>query len=218
MPSPSGPFFFDETYREEAALGDGTRVLLRTVLPSDRELLRAGFQELSAESRYMRFFIGKTELSEEEARMLTELDGVCRFALCAVRPEGGQGLGVARFALDNEADEVAEAAITVVDHAQGKGLGTLLLQRLAAAAHERGVRFFRCELLASNRRVRRLLESLEGVVFEADGELLRAQVPVPEAGPSDSPARLDRSSGSYHLLGQSARGAIRVRFRKLLLK
>jgi len=48
---------FTLDYTEHAELRDGTSVLLRLVRPTDKELLRAGFQRLSPESRYARFFM-----------------------------------------------------------------------------------------------------------------------------------------------------------------
>jgi ribosomal protein S18 acetylase RimI-like enzyme len=220
MSPPGQTYHFDENYCEEAFLGDGTSVLLRTLRASDKELLYAGFRQLSGESRYFRFFAPKSDLSEDELRALTELDGVRHFALFALRQpsDGGQAVGVARFVRTDGHDEFAEAAITVADCAQSRGLGTILLHRLAAAARERGVRFFRCDLLATNRRAIRLLASFSGLQLKQDRELVRAMVPVPEADPADGPGALDRSSGSYRVLGQSARGNIQVLFRNLLLK
>lgn len=211
---------FDERYREETQLGDGTSVVLRLVRRADGELLRQGFEELSPQTRYLRFFGLKPELSDADVEALTDLDGARRLAICAVEMVDGRehGLAVARFARDTATSEVAEAAITVADRVQNRGLGTLLLQRLAAAASERGVTRFRCELLAENLPVRRMLEQIEGARFELEGNLLRAEVPVPAAGPRDAPATLDRSNATYRILGHSARGAIQVGFQRFLRK
>src|SRR6185369_4459759 len=95
---------------------------------------------------------------------LTHLDGERHFALGAITApdEGGglRGLGVARFVRVAARPEAAEPAITVVDEAQGKGLGRLLLARLTAAAVERGVTTFCFEVLASNEPMRALIENL----------------------------------------------------------
>src|SRR6202012_995416 len=70
------------------------------------------------------------------------------------------GLGVARFVRLEDEPGVAEAAGTVVDDAQGKGVGRLLLTALATLALGRGVRVFRGEVLAENTRMCHLLEEL----------------------------------------------------------
>src|SRR5512142_405820 len=64
-------FRFDWRYREEVALRDGTRALLRLVRPGDKGLLAAGMRQLSAEGRYRRFHVPKHELSRAELRYLT---------------------------------------------------------------------------------------------------------------------------------------------------
>src|SRR5436305_11121880 len=130
---------FDASWREEAVLEGGTRATLRMLGPDDKALLRAGFEQLSAASRYRRFHGPKASLSEAELRYLTECDGENHFAVGATAIIDGheQGVGVARCIRLRDRPEVAEAAITVVDAWQGRGLGKLLLHRLMEAAHER---------------------------------------------------------------------------------
>ena len=143
-----------------AHLRDGTEVVLRAVRPDDKALLRDGFERLSPESRYLRFHGVKTELSDAELRYLTEVDGVRHWALGAL--VDGRGAGIARLVqLDGEPG-VAEAAITVSDDMQGRGLGTLLFQQLMAAAAERGVRKIRCLVLGSNHAMQDLLKHVGG--------------------------------------------------------
>ena len=216
-------YHFDDAYREATTLGDGTEVLLRTLRPSDKDALLEGFDKLSPESRYFRFLTNKTRLTEEDLERLMSVDGLNHFALVALSTGPGPdvaGLGVARFVrLENE-PEVAEPAVTVVDHAQGKGLGSLLLHRLGAAARERGITRFVCQFLASNLPVQRLLEEYSTVcVLEHDDSgLIRAEVPVPEVDPSAYPTPADRRNIVHRMLGDSARGTIRVRLGRLLLK
>jgi GNAT superfamily N-acetyltransferase len=188
-------------YREVATLGDGTEVLLRAVHPDDKDRLREGFARLSPESRYLRFHGAKTELTDAELRYLTELDGVRHYAIAGlVRDEG---VGVARMVqLDGEPG-VAEAAITVVDGMQGRGLGTLLFQRLFAAAAERGVARIRCLVLGSNQPMQDLLRRLAGPDAHARVEagVVSFDIPLP------APER-PRDSGLYELLRLAARRVV----------
>jgi len=161
-PPVAAPRRFDWQYRERCCLRDGTAVLLRPITPSDREALAEGFSRLSEESRYRRFFAPKRELNEAELRYLTELDGEQHFAIGAlVDAEASErGLAVARFVRLLEQPDIAEPAIAILDEAHGKGLGTLLLVRLAAAALERGVTHFRTEVLADNEPMLAMLHTL----------------------------------------------------------
>ncbi len=90
------------------------------------------------------------------------LDQETHFALGATT-ELGDGLGIARFIrLPTEALEpvTAEAAIAVADAAHRKGLGRLLLMRLCAAAAEREIERFRCEILVENAAMQELIKAI----------------------------------------------------------
>ncbi|HUJ29226.1 MAG TPA: isochorismatase family protein [Myxococcales bacterium] len=151
---------FDARWRERALLSDGRKVELRTVQPEDAPLLVEGFAKLSKESRYRRFHGARGPLSPDELKYLTRLNGENHFALGAVDAKSGEGLGIARFIRLPAEPHVAEPAVTVIDSAQGRGLGTMLLLRLVAAARERGIESFRCLVLADNQPVRNLLKEL----------------------------------------------------------
>lgn len=217
--SPTG-YSFDDQYREEAQLDDGTRVVLRLVRPEDRELLHRGFEQLSSESRYLRFMNVKPRLSDADLDALMDLDGEERFAIGAVRPagdgDGTEGLGVARFARLPDEPEVAEAAVTVVDEVQGHGLGSLLLRRLAAAARERGVRYFRGEVLVRNEPMQRLLEDHTAARVVATGEgTVQVLVELPEPGADERSGPADLLE---RVLAQAARGGLTMRLGDVLLK
>ncbi len=153
-------------YRERHTLDDGTLIEFRAVQPSDKGMLAEGFTRLSPESRRRRFFTSKNGLSDEELRYLTEFDGTDHYALGAMLPAGGPdesdgepvGIGVARFVRSASDPETAEISLVVVDDWQHRGIGKRLLERIAGAAAERGIRRIRSVALADNPDVRALLE------------------------------------------------------------
>lgn len=99
-------------------------------------------------------------LGATQARDLTELDGVDRFALVALDPEAvGEIIGVVRFDHEVGTDRAEYAAI-VGDDWQGLGLGLALTRRLIAAARARGVATFRAFVLPQNARMLSLLHAL----------------------------------------------------------
>lgn len=164
-PSAAGParYHFDGDYEEQVVLKDGSTAWLRLVRPDDKELLVRAFAHLSAQSRYRRFLADRTALSPRELSYLTEVDGSSHFAIGAIRRRDGhpdEGLGIARFIRLPSRPEVAEAAVAVIDEMQRKGLGRLLLRRLAAAARERGVERFSCEVLQNNLPIQGILSEL----------------------------------------------------------
>jgi RimJ/RimL family protein N-acetyltransferase len=152
-------------------LRDGSRVLVRPILPADADRLVAGFEALSPRSRYQRFLMPVTQLSAEQVRFLTEIDYHDHMAWVALAlgEPGEPGAGVARYVRLPDEPTVAEAAVTVADRYQGRGLGTLLLGMLAASALESGIEVFRNYVLASNAAMVSVFESL-GATAEAEDE------------------------------------------------
>lgn len=180
-PASAGPVF-DETYLETVVLSDGTVATLRLVRPDDKALMREGWEALSDESRYRRFLTPKATLTEAELRYFTEVDQVDHLALGATRTRGErhQGLGVARFVRLPGQPGVADAAVTVIDEVQRRGLGRVLVSRLMSAAGERGIERFSCDMLATNRAMRRLIKSLAPESIEiGDGATVRLEIPLP---------------------------------------
>lgn len=184
---------FDREYRETVTLADGTCLRIRLIRSSDKRLLTEGFRRLSVASRRYRFFLGKSQLSPAELAYLTEVDGIDHFAIgavsCSDAGDDEAGIGVARFVRLAEDPEVAEIAITVIDDMQGKGVGGLLLKRLLAAAGERGIRRVRCDLLASNVRMRKLItHHCRQVCVHEHGPVVTAEIPIENGVARTAPA------------------------------
>jgi acyl-CoA synthetase (NDP forming)/GNAT superfamily N-acetyltransferase len=137
-----------ESLSYDALLSDGTTVHIRPISPHDEDRLVGFHSGLSPESIYMRFFSAHAQLRPEEIRRFTHVDGRERMALVAtVRDDF---VGVARYdRLATDSDE-AEVAFVVTDSFQGRGLGTLLLEHLAAYARTQGLTRFRAETLWQN--------------------------------------------------------------------
>lgn len=204
---------FDECYQEDAVLTDGTRIHMRLVRADDKALMREAWDRVSSESRYRRFLCAKSALSDAELRYLTELDNENHVAIGASWRRDGveQAIGVARFIRLRDRPGAAEPAIVVTDDAQGRGLGRLLLTRLAAAAIERGVERFVCDVLASNDAMRALLHELApGAVEHAEGGVLSVEMPLAEVAEALEPAA-SSDSPLRRLLRLFAEGALRLR-------
>jgi GNAT superfamily N-acetyltransferase len=175
-------------YREDVLLRGG-RARLSLLLPSHAPLLSRGFDRLSSRSRYLRFFASKKRLTADELRYLTELDGERHFALAAALRayDGWEGAGVARFVALPDRPGAAEFALTILDAMQGMGLGTLLFDRLCAAARERGYAQFRATVLKENRAMLRVIQRVSpaAVVRVSEGQLL-LEVPLVRDGEAAS--------------------------------
>ncbi len=139
-----------EHWSSDVVLADGTTAHIRPISPADGPALQAFHLALSDESRYMRFFTAKPRLSDAMIEHFTTVDFHNQLTLVA--EIGGQLAAVASYEREGDADR-AEVAFVVADHDQGRGLGTVLLEHLAADARERGITRFTAETLATNRQM-----------------------------------------------------------------
>jgi GNAT superfamily N-acetyltransferase len=131
----------DEPAAELVRLPEGAPIVIRPIRDDDGPLLVDGFARLSSESRRLRFLGGKSVLTSNDVRYLTDVDHRDHEALVAVDLDG-RGVGVARFVRDRHRGRTAEVAIVVVDEWQRRGVGRQLLSRLAQRADDEGVRCF----------------------------------------------------------------------------
>ena len=177
----SRPTALVDTMASVHELADGLRVLVRPLLYSDRFELARGYQLLSGQSRRMRFFAAPKALSDDELEYLTNLDYRTHFALAAfaVDEPGRPGVAVARYIRDRARPTSAEAAVTVLDAYQHRGLGTLLLLLLAEQAGRNGITSFVNYVLWDNQE---LLEGLAaaGAHIEPDEPgVARVEIDIP---------------------------------------
>ena len=136
-------------WEADVVLADGGVAHVRPIQPQDGPALHAFHDAQSPESVYLRFFAPLPHLSQAEVARFTHVDHVTRVALVATLNEAI--VGVARY--DQIRPGTAEVAFNVSDAHQGRGLGTVLLEHLAAAARERGITRFVAEVLPQNRRM-----------------------------------------------------------------
>lgn len=153
---------------EDVTLRDGSQVRIARITPRDAPLIADGFERLSAESRRLRFLTAKPTLSSTELKYLTEVDGHRHEALGAIDPATGHGIAVARFVRDLDDPTRAEVAVTVADEWQRRGLGTLLLDRLADRAREEGIERFTALVAGDNPASEPFLHGLGGSVTVAE--------------------------------------------------
>jgi len=157
-------------------LADGGAVHLRPIEPDDADALQAFHGRLSEQTRYFRFFGPYPRVSPRDLRRFTVVDYDRRVAIVATI--GRDIIGVARY--ETIGPGTAEVAFVIEDAHQGRGLGPVMLQHLAAAARERGLTRFEADVLPTNRRMlgmfadagyrmsRRFDEGTVRVVFDID--------------------------------------------------
>src|SRR5512135_2153830 len=159
---PSGSVY-PAQWEADVLLSDGGAAHVRPIRPDDAGKLRAFWSRLSSQTLYYRFFTPHVTLSDADVEHFTAVDQTTRGALVAL--VGEDLVGVARWER-RPAEPIAEVAFVVEDAQQGRGIGSVLLEHLASAARERGVRRFEAEVLAQNRH-------MLGVFFDAGYRIQR---------------------------------------------
>jgi acyl-CoA synthetase (NDP forming)/RimJ/RimL family protein N-acetyltransferase len=134
-------------WEADVVVADGGTVHLRPIRPSDAEAIVAFHGGLSQRTRYLRYFSAYPRIPERDLHRFTNVDHHDRVALVAEL--GGEIIAVGRYERQAGTDE-AEVAFVVADAHQGRGIGSVLLEHLAAAAREVGIRRFVAVVLAEN--------------------------------------------------------------------
>ncbi len=148
-------------------LRDGTTAHIRQARPEDTGDLIRFFRELSAESQYQRFLSVSMPGPELITRLATAANPQSGLALVVVRVNAGETRIVATGSYAAKDAITAEVSLAVADAFHGKGLGTLLLERLAMIAVRNGFTRFWALTTAEN------VPMLD--VFRASGFELREQ-------------------------------------------
>ncbi len=128
-------------------LRDGRSVMIRPVLAADEEAMLDFSRRLSRRTLAQRLLGPVPRFRRELLRQFVDVDYADHFALVVFLDD--QMIGVGRLIRCEDTDH-AEVTVTIADEFQGLGLGTLLLERLAAAAPGIGVYVFEADVLSSN--------------------------------------------------------------------
>jgi RimJ/RimL family protein N-acetyltransferase len=178
MPSPAADTIhrYPTELIDVVHLTDGKRVVVRPVLPQDRELMVAFFHDLSADARCGRFMHPVNEPSSELLREFTHVDHANHVALVAELFVDGREtvIGEARYV--RAADPAsAEVSVSVAEPWQGKGLANLMLTKLERRAAAVGVRRIIGETLATNEKIISLARKAGFVISESARGVMRLE-------------------------------------------
>lgn len=142
-------------WEADVVLRDGGTAHLRPIVPADATALSRMHETQSPESVYLRFFAPLPRLPKRDLERFVNVDYRDRVAL--VMLVGDDIIGVGRF--DKISDTSAEVAFNIADAHQGRGIGSILLEHLAAAAREYGIRKFTAEVLPQNRSMLQVFQA-----------------------------------------------------------
>ncbi len=163
----------------DVILRDGRTLRLRPPRREDEDALLEFFGSLSERSLYRRFH-GYPRIDARLVEPLLEPAWAERGALLGALAdeEGERVVAVANYVRLRD-PAAAEAAFAVADAHQRRGIGTRLLERLAARASEVGIERFVAEVLADNRDMVGVFEAAGfELTRELDGGELEVRFPI----------------------------------------
>jgi acyl-CoA hydrolase/GNAT superfamily N-acetyltransferase len=122
---------------EETIDMEGEEMTVRPVKPVDERRIQEHFYNLDKDDVVARFFHEKTSFVKEEVEGVSQIDYVKDLTVVAVVGEFGFGrvVAIGEYLID-PATNVAEIAFSVSKDYQKKGMGKILLKKLASAARE----------------------------------------------------------------------------------
>jgi acetyl coenzyme A synthetase (ADP forming)-like protein len=141
----------DDLDAQRLVLRDGSVASVRPAGEADRDAMRRFFHELSPEAQRHRFFASGDPPDAVVDQFCAPADPARSLTLVACRRTGDDERIIAVASYFRITDAVAEAAFAVDDKFHGKGIATLLLERLAAFASASGFTRFQATTMAENR-------------------------------------------------------------------
>jgi len=146
---------------EETRTIEGETVTIRPAKPVDARRIQEHFYNLDKNDIVSRFFHEKASFEIEEMQGLSQIDYIKDLTIIALVGEVGFGrvVGIGEYFLD-QAKNMAEVAFSISGEFQGKGLGKILIGKLARAARENGISGLIAYTSAQNQGMIRLFKSL----------------------------------------------------------
>ncbi len=169
-----------KNFREYVLLRDGQSLLLRLANPADRPAIQAMLNRVSPESLRMRFMGTMSQVPASTVNALcgeSPRDRICMLAVIGEEPDI-QVVGFGNYVALG-ARNAAEVAVLVDEEFRGRGISTLLLERLAGIAAGVGFVAFEADVLFENQP---MIDVFRASGFEStqvlDGGSYHVQFPV----------------------------------------
>lgn len=155
----------------QTSLRDGSEIWIRAIRPDDEERLRAGIAQLSAQSRYLRFFSASPMPPDRVIAHLLDADGHDHIAWGAILCDApaAPAIGAVHAFRTAEDDHVAEFSVAVLDAWHGLGVGRLLTAVLLLSCRGHGLDALEAHVLQENAGALGLVGSLGGHEVGGDG-------------------------------------------------
>jgi acetyltransferase len=135
------------------------------VRPADAALLDEFLRRLSAKTRWLRFMTARPcspeFVSAEVARMVAGSAGNSITLIVTEARDGSEAVAAVAELVYTREGGTGEVGVVVMDDAQRKGIGSLLLRQLLLIAQELGLRHLHGDMFAENYAIQRVIKALQ---------------------------------------------------------
>jgi acyl-CoA synthetase (NDP forming)/RimJ/RimL family protein N-acetyltransferase len=139
----------------DVLLSDGTTVHLRPIRPDDADRIVALHSRFSERTRYLRYFSAYPRIPQRDLDRFVNVDHHDREAF-VVEHGDDELIAVGRYERLGAGSHQAEVAFVVEDAHQGRGIGSVLIEHLVAAASQEGITEFEADVLPVNQTMLRV--------------------------------------------------------------
>ena len=145
---------------EEVRAYDGVEVTFRPAKQVDGRLIQEHFYGMDEKDVQTRFFGLRRSFYREDMEDMFQVDYIKNLSIVAVTGEVGfeKIIGLGMYAL--EEGTVAEVAFSISKEWQGKGIASVLLEKIAEAACETGITSLVAYMLSANKGMIKLFNKL----------------------------------------------------------
>ncbi len=162
----------------DVLLADGRIATIRPITPEDHDAVLALHEAVGDDNLRLRFFSANRVAARGYAERLAAAD---RAAPALAAYVDGRLIAVA--GAEDARPGTAEVSFLVADEAHGLGLGTLLLEHLAAAGRDHGIRRFTADVLSENTGMLRVFADCGfDVRRQADREVVSLELDLTVTG------------------------------------
>jgi len=163
-------------YTSTEYLTDNRKITIRPVRESDGdhpEEIKSQFSDTSIQQRFLGYI---PKISKKLIKSLTTIDYKCKMAVVAVSGTQAEEeiIGIARIACENE--ESVEFAIIIADEWQGKGLASILMDKMIQISRDLDYKTIHAYTFLNNSIMVNMLKKRNFSITKEDNRTVKASL------------------------------------------